>query len=273
MSTRDRPIPADIKPVQAELVHPPRPAPTARQGQRRADPASTFQPEAEVRSFTSLADTAPRTTADRADTGGDKAADTPATPADQPIPVSATRQRATGRHAKEAGQGEAAGRTLVAGHEPAQPVLGTRLGGPADRLAAKQAVFGVFFTWAPGGTLAERTRRGHALLDRLDRAEADRLRPRLAACINIAQAVGGPPPEMARPEPAEAKDVAAIFFRPASGLVSPLARRRQARAILARLSGRPYEQALRLYHAVGALTDPQRDARPPQRRPRREETP
>jgi hypothetical protein len=152
---------------------------------------------------------------------------------------------------------------------PADTASGS-LGGPAARLAAKQAVFGVFFTWAPGGTLAERTRRGHALLAGLDPTEAEGQRQRLAACINIAQAVGGPPPEMVRPQPAEVVDVVAIFFRPAPGLPSLLARRRQARAILARLRGRPYEQALRLYHAIGVLTDP--DTRPQRRSPRREET-
>jgi hypothetical protein len=135
------------------------------------------------------------------------------------------------------------------------------LGPPADRLAAKQAVFAIFFTWAPGGTLRERSQRGHALLDRLDPAEADRQHPRLAACINIAQAVGGPPLEMGQRPPAEATDVVAIFFRPAPGLVSLRWRRQQARAVLARLRGRPYEQARRLYHLIGALMDPERPAR------------
>jgi hypothetical protein len=77
---------------------------------------------------------------------------------------------------------------------------------------------------------------------------------------------------MARPQLSEAADVVAIFFRPAPGLVSPRWRRQQARAILARLRGRPYEQALHVYHLISALTDP--DACPRgQRSRRREETP
>jgi hypothetical protein len=180
------------------------------------------------------------------------------TPRGDTISTSPARQRATEPGAKQAGEGEVAGRTLVASHEPVQAVLVARLDGPAARLQAKRAVFAVFFTWTSGGSLRDRAQRGHALIARLDPDEAERQQSRLTLLVNIAQAVGGPPPEALRPSRGAERDgdpLVSIFFRPTPGPASLVARRHAARDSLATLHGRAYEQALRLYHAIGALTD------------------
>jgi hypothetical protein len=135
--------------------------------------------------------------------------------------------------------------------EPVQAVLVARLDGPAARLQAKRAVFAVFFAWTPGGSLRERVQRGHALITRRDLAEAERQQSRLTLLVNIALAVGGPPPSALRPSRGAERDgdpLVALFFRTSPGPASLVARRHAARDILATLHGRAYEQALRLHH-------------------------
>lgn len=164
-----------------------------------------------------------------------------------------------------------AGRTLIAATEPVQAVLVhpvEQTGDPEarrQRLMTKAALLAIFWEWTPGPSLAERRHQAYALLGRLsDPDEHQRQRRRLAHLLAIAEAVGGPSPEAIRAASAsEAADgtdpLVSIFFRPTPGPASLVARRREARALLAALgSGRAYDQALRLYHAIGVLTDPGR---------------
>jgi hypothetical protein len=90
----------------------------------------------------------------------------------------------------------------------------------------------------------------------LDPASAERQRRRLATCINIAQAVKGPSEENVSEAVDGADPLLSIFFRPTPGPSSLVARRGAAR----RATSSPpctagHKQALRLYHAIGALEE------------------
>lgn len=175
--------------------------------------------------------------------------------------TSPARQRAAGRPAKQAGQGDQAGRTL----EPVQAVL-VQPAGQVIRhrrfLSETQAMlFRLALCWARGPALQERRRLAEARLAAIGNAdEQARQRRRLAHAVAIAEALGGPPSHVITPTSEAADvDIVGLFFR-RSTATSSYERRRRAAHLLDHLRDEvALEPARALWRRIEALVDGEPD--------------
>jgi hypothetical protein len=196
---------------------------------------------------------------------------------DQPIRATAAPQRGAGPRANNAGQGEMAGRSLIAATEPVQAVLvnpaeqAARPGRPATPvirhrrflMETQARLFRLALCWSRGPVLRERQRLAEAQLVAIgDAAEQARQRRRLAHAWAVAEALGGPPshaitstPEVADVACGGIADVVGFFFRLSTATAAHERRRRAAHLLDHLQDGEAVEHARALWRHIEALSE------------------